>query len=112
MPFNVCKLGGYSLPLNFQYESENKRRVAVVETFYADVTQVRPHYEGDTYFTFSCKMMTDALKSNIEALYEADNTVTFVDYEGTSYTVFLLEFKAKQVKSLWDVDGKMKVIPT
>jgi hypothetical protein len=112
MPFNVATLGGYNLPLNFEYEAEPKRRVSVVETYYADVTQIRPYYSGDTYFTFTCNMVADALKSNLDTLFQADNTVTFKDYEGSSHTVFLCEFKAKQVKGMWNISGRMKIIPT
>jgi hypothetical protein len=113
MSFTQCKLGAYDLPLNFQWEPDGKkRRMAVVETYYADVTQIRPYYAGDTYFSFSCPMVSDSLKSNLESIFTADNTVTFKDYESVSYTVFLCEFHYKQRKGMWDISGKMKVIPT
>jgi hypothetical protein len=113
MPFTYCTLGGKTLPLNFEWEPDGKkRRMEVLETYYADVTQIRPYYEGDTYFSFSCKMVTDTLKSDLETLFEADNTITFKDYEGRQYTVFLCEFHYKQRKGMWDITGKIKVIPT
>ena len=112
MGMNIATLGGYSLPLNFEYEATPRLRVSILETYYADVTQVRPFYSGDTIISYSCTMVGNTLKGNLKTLFEAGNTVTFKDYEGTSVTVLLKEFKAKQVKGLWNISGEMKVIPS
>ena len=106
-----CKFDGTDLPLNFKYDWDYTGRMSVVKTLTADVVQKQDFYDGDQYISFLCPFATTAIHNLFYNAFIAQDAVVFIDYESSSGDVLITEFKVREESGLFNLSGKMKVIP-
>ena len=106
-----AKFNGTDLPLDFEYKPEYSSRISVLKTITADVVQKQDFYSGDTYYSFSSPLASATIRNLFYNAYIAQSTVVFIDYDSTSRDVLLTEFKKQDESGLYNLSGRMKVIP-
>ncbi len=109
MAIERCYINSKVLPINFTYKWTLPTIANTLKTQVGTVVQVKDYDATDFALTFNCEKADLATTGEIESLYLLGNSTTFVDLNGTSWTVIITEYSFEEVGGEYNLSGRMQV---
>ena len=109
MAMTQCVFNSVTLPLNFEYQPRQTKRLSIEETLSADVVQQDPYYMYDETFEFKLDYGTSALRNTFRTAFQNSTIAfTFSDYDGNNFYVIITELSVEEKDGFYNLTGIMK----
>lgn len=110
MAIPIAKYNGVNLPVNFKYKYIPIKRISIEETLTSVDIQTFDYVDDDLTIEWSVRWADYTIRDLFLTAYENGDINTFIDYEGNSKNVLIIEYNEEKSKGFYHLSGKFQNI--